>query len=637
MPWYCPNNSGFDMSLTRLQSFMLALCASTASPLALAAAPDDIAIANIRAWFDALDTQAQTYSSTTAIPTYPGNVGTGISATLISSWLSKVNGYDANSSFAGLTAPSTSNTYPGIGALYNSGDDSLAVQGDIWGANAVVTTPEVFMVTSPITAPVVTTFLFASQRARANTAARITAHFPWNDGNIYWDPTCCGAGRNATYAPANNQLVITNWYANASARFVISNATNNILTGSAGGSYTNASSAAAPSFYTLGGAEAGNSYRGVISENIVYNRLLFIAEKRILNNYFAAKWGIDIGADSRYGGAAASNGLYRYHVGGIGAEASGNQTNATSEGLSIGNGSFLAAGRYLVAGLPGLSAAGTMTAYNQSIAGTTAKVITAPQLLRGKLATDLPISAFWRGARVWYLDKTDASNSTGTVTLSFDLSGKMGLANPNDDGSAVATGQPLQLLFRSAQTGTFTTVITANAASAASVTFTVPANLLASGYYTVGDYRPPKPALAKTVTPVSDPINGTSNPKNIPGAIVTYTVKVSNEGESPLITSSSNSLTILDIIPPNLDMNTSVTASCTNAGAQLTLAPANVTYYSDAGATAVIAPTPGFDANVRAVRLFPQGQLDCPDTTPKCPLPHTAIPSCSFSFNLRIK
>ncbi len=625
------------MQLNMLQKGLITLFVCAAAPLAQAAAPDDIATGNIRAWFDALDTQAQTYSSTTTVPTYPGNLGTGITAANITSWRSKVNGYVAVSSFTGLTAPTTSNTYPGIGALYDSGDDSLAVEGDIWGPNAVVTTPEIFMVTSPITAPVASTFMFASQRGRANTAMRISAHFPWSDGNIYWDPICCGAGRNAAYAPANNQLVITNWFANTTARSVISNATTTLLTGSAGGAYTNTIVTNPPTYYTLGGAEAGNSYRGVISENIVYNRLLLTAEKRILNNYFAAKWGMDIGTESRYGGATASNGLYRYHVGGIGAEANGNQASATSEGLSITNGSFLAAGRYLVAGLPGLSAAATMTAYNQSIAGTTAKVVTAPQLLRGRLAIELPSTAYWRGARVWYFDKTDTSSSTGTVTLTFDLSGKMGLVNPNDDGSAIAAGQPLQLLFRIAQTGNFSTIITANATSATSVSFTVPANLLATGYYTVGDYRPPKPSLAKTVTLVSDPINGITNPKNIPGAVISYAVKVSNEGESPLVTGSSNSLTIFDIIPVNLDMNTSVTASCTNAGAQLTLAPANVTYYSDEAATTVITPAAGFDANIRAIRLFPQGQLDCPDTTPKCPPPHTAIPSCTFTFNLRIK
>jgi uncharacterized repeat protein (TIGR01451 family) len=622
------------MNLWRRWAGMLMACACSA--VVQAAAPDDIATANLRAWFDALDTQALTYSSTTAVPIYPGNPGTGISAASVTAWKSKANGYTALSSHPGLTAPATSNTYPGIGASFNGGDNALAVQGDIWGTGAVVTTPDIFMVSSP-TSTSASTFFFDSQQVRTNTANRISAHFPWPGGLIYWDPVCCGTGRSASYTPVLSQLLITNWFANSSSRNVVANATTTILTGSGGGAYTNTSTALLPSYYTLGGGEAGLSYFGVISENVVYNRLLFEAERRILNNYFAAKWGMGIGSESRYQGHTAANGLYRYHVGGIGSEASGNQSIATSEGLSISNGSFLATGRYLIAGLAGLSPAGTMTAYNQSVAGTTAKVVTAPQLLRGAVATDLPLTAWWRGARVWYLDKTDASASTGTVNLTFDLSGKMGLTNPNFDGSAVAIGQPLQLLFRSASTGAFSTVVTASATSAASVTFTVPANLLLDGYYTVADYRPPKPSLAKTVTVLSDPVNGPVNPKNIPGAVVQYAITLSNLGESPLVTGSSNALVVSDVIPPNLDMNANINVTCPNAAGLLTLGPANIVYYSDAAATTVITPVAGFDPNIRAVKLFPQGQLICADTTPQCPLPHTLIPSCSYTFTLRIK
>jgi uncharacterized repeat protein (TIGR01451 family) len=629
-----------------LTGFLVCLFVNTS----YAAAPDDIATANVRAWFDALDTQAQGYSSTAEVPIYPGKLGTGISATNVTNWRSKVNGHVAlstyfASSIPASTAPTTSIGYPGIGARYDSANDSLAVQGDIWGANGtVVTTPDIFIVTSP-TAPTSTTFLFNSQRGRVNTTQRISAHFPWSDGNIYWDPICCanqpGQIRSAAYSPSLDNLLITNWFANATNRIVIANGTSTLLVGSPAGTYTNLTTPAAPSYYTLGGGEANNSYRGVISENIVYNRLLLEAERRILNNYFAAKWGMGIAGEKRYQGDTAGNGLYRYHVGGIGSEASGNQASATSEGLTISNGNFLSAGRYLIAGLPGLSAAGTMTAYNQSIAGTTAKVVTAPQLLRGSVTTDLPATAWWRGARVWYVDKTDATNATGTVNLTFDITGKMGITTPNVDplpASAVAAGDVLQLLFRSATTGNFSTVITAAASSAASVTFAVPANLLQDGYYTIGNFKPPKPSLSKTALLVSDPVNGTSNPKNIPGGVIEYTVSLSNVGESPLEAGTSNGVVLTDTIPSNLDMNPAVTINCTDNGVAMTLAATNVTYYSDAGATASITPTAGFDPLIRAIKIFPQGALRCPSTSPKCLLsaPPPA-PTCNFKFQLRIK
>ncbi len=609
--------------------------------LVQAAAPDDIALGNLRTWFDGLDTQALTYSSTSSVPIYPGNVGTGITASNITSWKSKVNGYTALSSHPGLTSPATSNTYPGIGASFNGGDNSLAVQGDIWGTGAAVSTPEIFVVTSPASTTA-QTFFFDSQQVRLNTTSRISAHFPWSGGLIYWDPICCGTGRSASYTPVLNQLLITNWFADSSARTVKINGTTTILTGSASGTYTNNSTLASPSYYTLGGGEPGLSYVGVISENVVYNRVLFEAEKRILNNYFAAKWGMSIATDSRYQGDTVANGLYRYHVGGIGSETSGNQNTGTSEGLTVTNGSFLAAGRYLIAGLPGLSPAGTMTAYNQSNAGTTAKVVTAPQLLRGTVTTDLPSTAWWRGARVWYIDKTDASSSTGTVDLTFDITGKMGIATPNVDplpATAVSAGQPLQLLFRAATTGAFSTVITATASSASSVTFAVPANLINDGYYTIADYRPPKMSLAKSVVPVSDPVNGvTPTAKNIPGGVVEYSIILRNTGESLLSTGASNSLVLADVIPPDLDMNPAISMVCTGNGTAMTLAPSNVTYYSDAAATTVMTPTAGFDPLIRAFKAFPQGAIQCPGNFYKCIIPNAnAIPACTFKFQLKIK
>lgn len=67
---------------------------------------------------------------------------------------------------------------------------------------------------------------------------------------------------------------------------------------------------------------------------------------------------------------------------------------------------------------------------------------------------------------------------------------------------------------------------------------------------TTVEVTPPPPALvvAKTVVTESDPINGTSNPFNVPGAITVYALEVRNIGSgSP----DAGTLQLTDTIPPN--------------------------------------------------------------------------------------
>lgn len=54
--------------------------------------------------------------------------------------------------------------------------------------------------------------------------------------------------------------------------------------------------------------------------------------------------------------------------------------------------------------------------------------------------------------------------------------------------------------------------------------------------------------VSKIAQTITDPVNGGSNPKAIPGAIVQYTVGVSNQGLGPV---DANSLVITDPLPPD--------------------------------------------------------------------------------------
>jgi uncharacterized repeat protein (TIGR01451 family) len=126
----------------------------------------------------------------------------------------------------------------------------------------------------------------------------------------------------------------------------------------------------------------------------------------------------------------------------------------------------------------------------------------------------------------------------------------------------------------------------------------------------------PMPAisLAKAVAPATTVL---TDPKrfNIPGADVNYTLTVSNTGGSPL---DLNSTILTDVLPPqttffNGDIDT-VTAGTQNfifnAGTSgLTMAPANLTYSNNGGASYGYTPAAGYDTNINGIRLNPQGTM----------------------------
>jgi len=61
----------------------------------------------------------------------------------------------------------------------------------------------------------------------------------------------------------------------------------------------------------------------------------------------------------------------------------------------------------------------------------------------------------------------------------------------------------------------------------------------------------PQLLVTKMVQTLSDPINGSANPFSIPGAIVEYTINVSNNGPG---TVDADTLLITDVVPPNTEL-----------------------------------------------------------------------------------
>jgi uncharacterized repeat protein (TIGR01451 family) len=129
--------------------------------------------------------------------------------------------------------------------------------------------------------------------------------------------------------------------------------------------------------------------------------------------------------------------------------------------------------------------------------------------------------------------------------------------------------------------------------------------------------------LLKSSQTFSDPFNGTTNPKAIPGALVTYTIAVSNAGAAVL---DANTVFVSDAVPANTDLFvnslggagsgpvafTALTSGLTYTFTSLASATDDVSFSNDGGTTYAYTPTPnaaGVDPAVTHIRINPKGAL----------------------------
>jgi uncharacterized repeat protein (TIGR01451 family) len=127
----------------------------------------------------------------------------------------------------------------------------------------------------------------------------------------------------------------------------------------------------------------------------------------------------------------------------------------------------------------------------------------------------------------------------------------------------------------------------------------------------------------KTVQVSSDPINGSTNPKFIPGAKALYTVTITNQGTG---NADNNSVVILDPVPANTKLfvndlggvgsgpvtfaNGSPSSGLTYTFTSLASTTDDLSFSNDGGTTYNYTPTAGADgcdANVTNVRINPKG------------------------------
>jgi uncharacterized repeat protein (TIGR01451 family) len=118
--------------------------------------------------------------------------------------------------------------------------------------------------------------------------------------------------------------------------------------------------------------------------------------------------------------------------------------------------------------------------------------------------------------------------------------------------------------------------------------------------------------VTKTSTVISDPVNGTNDPKLIPGAVVQYAITVTNAGNQ---TVSASTIVIADVLPAGFTYDGATPVTFTNgstaSGLNTFNAATMVSFSSQPGGGAPFSytPTAGYDPNVRGVRIAPTGTM----------------------------
>ena len=234
-------------------------------------------------------------------------------------------------------------------------------------------------------------------------ASRFANHIPWR-GVVYFDiGTCCGA--NARLQVGGLPNLTTNfsvWSYGAdpgSGKQLYRNGT--LLQNRANSStFTNHASYR----FNLGGNVSGTQgYRGDVTEVIVFNQKVNNAQRIIIENYLAAKYGLNSSANNVYIHDDPVNGNYDYDVAGIGRL---DALNQHTEAQGTGNVRFLAPSalddnEFLLWGHDNGNYLFNAT-------------------------TNLPIKTRSRLGRTWRINERSTSGTPvdiGDVDIQFDLSG----------------------------------------------------------------------------------------------------------------------------------------------------------------------------------------------------------------------
>lgn len=127
--------------------------------------------------------------------------------------------------------------------------------------------------------------------------------------------------------------------------------------------------------------------------------------------------------------------------------------------------------------------------------------------------------------------------------------------------------------------------------------------------------------LVKSSVVLSDPINGTSNPLAIPGALVRYSIAVKNTGPTAV---DSNSVLLIDSVPSLIAIGTAAAPTFTQGSptSNLTFSATNDIRYSNAGSAPTTfagcsyTPVSAYDPAVKFICINPKGSMAGSTGTP---------------------
>lgn len=338
-------------------------------------------------------------------------------------------------------------------------------------------------------------------------------YYVWNGSSTYKGPALSGqqwlllSAVHKTSAPRNNLFI------NGSVQSVDDYPANLNTNGS----------------YSLGNYAPGllHFLNGKIAEVIVYNYELNSAERTLVENYLAEKYNLTISNDYY-----TNTSGYNLDLRGIGRESDGNHSpSQSSRGLELSNFGFLQDdGDYI------------LFAHNSNSIS--------------EVTLDLPAYHKARWSRIWYLDKRDIGTSGGNVTFTFDFSEAGLVGSPYNAANYT-------LLFRAGTSGSFSVLDSNASVSGDQVIFTIDANLINDGYYTLGRRGPLnittqiKPSnfgsisgpttvdygqnASFTITPASGAHIGMVLDNNVPkGAVSSYTINYVMEDHNLIATFGYN-------------------------------------------------------------------------------------------------
>lgn len=139
--------------------------------------------------------------------------------------------------------------------------------------------------------------------------------------------------------------------------------------------------------------------------------------------------------------------------------------------------------------------------------------------------------------------------------------------------------------------------------------------------------------IEKSSQVISDPVNGTTNPKLIPGAVVEYSITVRNVGAGSV---DASSIVLVDVMPTQMAYAVTTPVTFTNgttpSGLNAFNAGTMVTYSQTAGGTTTFTytPTGTFDGRVTGIRIAPTGTMAAASSG-------TAQPSFTVRFRAQVE